>query len=144
MACCSLPSLLLLLLLFLILPSTPFLECGRRGAAGRPRRRLGGGSRGGPLFMPVWRRPFPTSGLGLRQLRPGSLWPLSGLGPCSRAGPEASGLCSGPGASGPGLGLARPGAFRPCSRSGPGLLVLAPGLGLGASARRGDASSLLH
>ena len=37
-----------------------------------------------------------------------------------------------------------PGAFRPCSRSGPGLLVLAPSLGLGASARRGNASFLLH
>ena len=41
----------------------------------------------------------------LRQLFPGSLWPLSGLGPCSRAGPGASGPCSGPGASGLGLGL---------------------------------------
>ena len=55
--------------------------------------------------MPVWRRPFPTSELRLRQLRPGSLWPLSGLGPCSRAGPEASGPCSAPGASGLDLGL---------------------------------------
>ena len=163
---------LLLLLLFLVLPSTPFLECGRRGAAATPGTALGsrrlrqpwrparalprpgphgpiseeplGGVGGrsakaredalrsatgaeqegrgrGPLFMPVWRRPFPTSELRLRQLRLGSLWRRSGLGPCSRSGP---------------------GAFGPCSWSG--LLVLAPSLGLGASARRGDASFLLH
>ena len=35
-------------------------------------------------------------------------------------------------------------SLQPVLSSGPGLLVLAPSLGLGASARRGNASFLLH
>ena len=59
----SLASLLpqALFLLFLILPSTSFLGCGRRGAAGRPRCRLGGVPR--PCQGPRWAAPEAEAAL---------------------------------------------------------------------------------